>query len=163
MLTIRPPSPSIIAGITALLGRKVPTTLTSRTKRKSSSGDLLGRGLDRPDHPGGVDQDVDPPEPLQRRGGELARRRLVGDVATDAQGLEAGEALLEVVGVLVDRLHVASREHQRGSLLGERGADRASHALGGAGDDGDPAVEIERALAGRRRVLVPAQAAIPRP
>src|SRR5918992_725150 len=37
MLTIRPQPASIIAGITALQGRKVPTTLTSSTKRKSST------------------------------------------------------------------------------------------------------------------------------
>ena len=96
MLTIRPPAGLDHRRDHGLAGQEGPDHVDVEDRAEVLERDVLGRRLDRPDHAGGVDEDVDAAEALVRGARELGGRGLVGDVTAHRQRLELAEVLLQV-------------------------------------------------------------------
>ena len=102
---------------------------------------------------GVVDQDIEAP---QVRGDGVEHPPDLADLR-HVQVVPAGSAAcgLDLADKLVDvgpfRWEVGDGDRRSG--LGERDADGFADALAPAGDDGDPAVQSERRLAHRRRII----------
>ena len=91
--------------------------------------------------PGVVDQHVDVAELLHRQRDQVGARLRVGHIGAVGQRLAAG-ALDQRRGV-GQPVHAASAQRDVGAGLGERLRERDAQPAGGAGDDGDLAVESE--------------------
>jgi hypothetical protein len=102
-------------------------------------GDFQRRGVDA--RAGVVDEDVDSAEPLERRVEDVDH--VVGD--RDVGGREGGRCLALGEGLAdgAAALGVTAGQHDTGPGVGQRLGESRSEASCPAGDDGDPAFEVE--------------------
>ena len=116
--------------------------------------ELLGRLLGRRDRgadAGVVHQDVDPAELLHRQRDQVGAGLGVGDVGGHRQRAAAG-ALHEGGGV-GEAVDPPGAEREVRASLGQALRERDPQAAGGAGDDGDPAVEAEHVSDGHAVIV----------
>jgi hypothetical protein len=85
---------------------------------------------------GHVHQDVEPPEPFDRRGHDRGRRRRVPDVTGDADGDP---------WLTRERLDIEIRRHDLGALLRQPSDDRPADPAGGARHQRHPSLESPHA------------------
>ena len=119
MLTIFPPPRARITGTTARQVRNIEATLTSITRRHSSSG-ICSNGRISSDayRPGVVDEDVDRPAPLDHLVGQPLHVVLVRDVDGEADALGNAAAASSA-----PCRSATTMRAPRGQSFGERPAD----------------------------------------
>ena len=97
--------------------------------------DLAGAAAD------GVDEDVDPPEALERLGDHPVAVGLDGRVGGDREAVRAGGH--DPRDRRLARVARPAGDRDPGAGPGERLGQRRADAAAAAGDEGDPAVEAE--------------------
>ena len=135
MLTIAPPPRSRIAGTAARHVRNIEATLTSITRRHSSSGiSVNGTHRERRVEPGVVDEHVEPAAALD---GLVDQPRTSASSATSTvRPTPSGYARGRLLGA------PQVGDHDPGALGREPVRDRPADPLRGARDDRDLAVEL---------------------
>ena len=92
-------------------------------------------------HPGIVDEDRDRPDLALDLGDGGGRRRMVGDVEDGDR--RVGAVLAQLRRRLRQPARVAAVQHHPGAGGGEAAGDGEADAPARAGDEGDPAAEVE--------------------
>src|SRR5439155_14569187 len=118
-------------------GKERPADVDVEDVAEVLRGHVLRRRLDRADHAGGVDEDVEPAETLDGGADHRTDVVLLRHVAGCDEGFSLRVFIVEPHGVAFERLLIATGQDEVRAVTREHVRDRSAEALRRAGHDRD--------------------------